>query len=431
MLAVYRRLWREVPRSLGFLLPGLPLALVGFLATSALVAAGAGTIVTVVLGGFFAVAALYVGRGFATVELQRLAWSGMPPISMPDWGDRSAREGFWAWLGALIGNGHYWLALLHTLIVSVIVAFVSWTVTVLWLVVPTVGLTSWLWHWAGQGQGVLAGSLGDGPNPALESVLLILLGLAFLAALPLVTTGFVRVHWLIARGMLGAFRSDALRREVEQLGASRGAAVAAEGSALRRLERDIHDGPQQRLVRIQMDLASAERQLGEHPDPVAARRLVGEAMQQSREALEELRALSRGFAPPILLDRGLLAALDSAATRSPVPTCIVDALPPGLVLHPEVERGAYFVASEALTNVAKHSGAGTATVTLGVTRAPGSRTPWLDVVVEDDGRGGASLQDGHGLAGLDERVRGLGGVLRVSSPPGGPTVVLTHIPLAW
>ena len=175
--------------------------------------------------------------------------------------------------------------------------------------------------------------------------------------------------------MLSAFRSEELSEQVADLSASRTAAVAAEGTALRRLERDIHDGPQQRLVRMQMDLASADRQLDK--DPEAARVLIAEAMQQSKEALEELRALSRGFAPPILLDRGLVAALESLAGAAALPDRSSRTLPDDLELPPELERNAYFIAAEALTNVAKHARATDAGCALELRRvldddAPGS-----------------------------------------------------------
>jgi signal transduction histidine kinase len=237
----------------------------------------------------------------------------------------------------------------------------------------------------------------------------------------------VWVHWSIGRGLLGAWRSDALEREVATLSEQRGAAQSAEGHSLRRLERDIHDGPQQRLVRLQMDLAAAERQLDS--DPERARGLIEEAMQQSKDALEELRALSRGFAPPILLDRGLVAALQSAAVRSTIPTRIVDELPDGLSLPQEIERNAYFAASEALVNAQKHSGATSITIRVAVRRVPETDQTWLDVVVTDDGHGGAIVADGHGIAGLRERMRGLGGTLEVDSPIEGPTSVAAHLPL--
>jgi signal transduction histidine kinase len=212
-----------------------------------------------------------------------------------------------------------------------------------------------------------------------------------------------------------------LRQQVTGLASSRSAAVAAEGTALRRLERDIHDGPQQRLVRLQMDLAAADRQLDD--DPAAARKLLEEALQQSKDALDELRALSRGFAPPILLDRGLVAALESLAVRAAVPTTVVSELPDGTALPEELQRNAYYIAAEALTNVAKHAEATAATVTVRV--ADGA----LEIEVADDGRGGAISVAGHGIAGLHERVHGLGGTLEVTSPDGGPTSVVAHLPL--
>ena len=136
--------------------------------------------------------------------------------------------------------------------------------------------------------------------------------------------------------------------------AQKAAAVSAEATALRRLERDIHDGPQQRLVRLAMDLGRAEQQFA--TDPEAARATVAEALAQTRETLDELRALSRGIAPPILVDRGLQAALTALAGRCTVPVDL-DA-PPIARLDPAVETTAYFVVAEALTNVAKHSHAG-------------------------------------------------------------------------
>jgi signal transduction histidine kinase len=168
-----------------------------------------------------------------------------------------------------------------------------------------------------------------------------------------------------------------------------------------------------------MDLAAADRQLDK--DPAAARTLLGEALQQSKDALDELRALSRGFAPPILLDRGLVAALESLAVRAALPTTIVDELPKGTTLPDEIERNAYFIAAEALTNAAKHAEATAATVTV-------SLKDGLQLVVTDDGRGGAVSVAGHGIAGLAERVHGLGGTLEVTSPDGGPTTVTAHLP---
>jgi signal transduction histidine kinase len=200
--------------------------------------------------------------------------------------------------------------------------------------------------------------------------------------------------------------------------------VQAEDASLRRLERDIHDGPQQRLVRLQMDLATIERRL--EGDPDSARTLLVEARDQARETLDELRALSRGFAPPILQDRGLGVALESLASRSPVPVIVEVELADGALPAP-IERNAYFIAAELLTNAAKHSQATAIRLRVG-TRDTGPTGHWIDVWVTDNGRGGATRTPGHGLAGLDERVQGLRGMLVIDSPVGGPTTIGAHLP---
>jgi signal transduction histidine kinase len=426
----YLALWRAVPRELGFHILSLPIAIVSFTLTISLFFAGIGTIATFFLGVILAIAALYVSRAFGTVELTRLDWAGRRPIARPVW--KQQMPGFWGWLRATLGNGHYWLYLLHTMIVNFIVATVTWTLYIAWLGIALGSLSFGFWGhflsredrepdlslWILDLTGLSVGAPG---YYALDVVINLVIGLIFLATLPFVSRGLIIVHELIARGMLAAFTSDALRQQVADVTASRGAAISAEGHSLRRLERDIHDGPQQRLVRLQMDLAAAERQLDS--DPEKARGLLTEAMQQSKEALEELRALSRGFAPPILLDRGLIAALESAADRSPVPVKIVDELGSAQIPQ-EIERNAYFVVSEALANVAKHSGASETTV-----RVWTDDSPSLMVAVFDNGSGGAVATAGHGLAGLEERLRGLGGTLDVQSPAGGPTSVVANLPL--
>jgi signal transduction histidine kinase len=318
-------------------------------------------------------------------------------------------------------------------VINFVVSLVSWTLTVVWLAAAFGGVTSWFWRRATPGDEewtfVIDRLLPDeGAQRVANDVISFLIGATLIALLPLLTRALVLLHEVVARYTLGAFASDALRRQVGDLEASRGAAISAEGHSLRRLERDIHDGPQQRLVRLQMDLSAADRQLDR--DPARARELIAEAMQQSKDALEELRALSRGFAPPILLDRGLVAALESAAVRSDVPVRVVSDLPEGFELPQEIERNAYFVASEALTNAAKHAGATDVEARVALRRVAETDDTWLDVSVTDDGRGGALPVDGHGLAGLDERLRGLGGTLEIASPEGGPTIVTAHLPLA-
>lgn len=433
--ANYGRLWAGVPRELGFLLPTLPIVIASLAILASVFFTGVGMI-AIVVGIVIVVVALFIARGFGMFELIRLRGAGFPAITAPKW-DRVAPSG--GWFTKLIAptiDGHYWLYLLHGLVVNPIIGIVTWTLTIVWVSTGLGGLSYWFWarfipdndrDWTffGVTSEFFTGDSIDVDPYVGDSILFLITGVIFTATLPFVTRGLTWVHYAVARGMLSSFLSEELRQQVTGLASSRSAAVAAEGTALRRLERDIHDGPQQRLVRLQMDLAAADRKLDK--DPKAARALMKEALQQSKDALDELRALSRGFAPPILMDRGLVAALESLAVRAAVPTVVVDGLAEGTVLPAELERNAYFIAAEALTNAAKHASAKKATVTVSVLHEEdGGRR--LDVVVADDGKGGAAAIDGHGIAGLEERVHGLGGTLQVTSPAGGPTVVAAHLP---
>ncbi|WP_244893318.1 sensor histidine kinase [Agreia bicolorata] len=436
----FRRRWARVPRELGFLLATLPVVTLAFSVLVTLFSLGASTFVF--LGGVFVMAAAVVSaRWFGAVELGRLEAAGMPPIARPIW-SVERRSGAIGWLKHYLGDGHYWLYLLHGGVVNFAVGVATWCVAITWLVGGLGGLSYGIWsrfvpqHGSGNLwlnkvilEFVVPGlQLGNDPGVLQrnETILYTLLGLAMLATLPFVTHGLVRIHQGIAHGMLGRFASDDLKREVAALGASRDAAVSAEDHSLRRLERDIHDGPQQRLVRLQFDLASAERALDS--DPAAARALLEGAREQSRETLEELRGLSRGFAPPLLQDRGLAAALESLAARSTVPTSIRLSLGESEIA-PEVERSVYFIAAELLSNVAKHAAATTATVSAS-TRESDAGEHVLELTVFDDGVGGAAEAADHGLAGLAERVSGLRGEFSITSPAGGPTMVATRIPLS-
>jgi signal transduction histidine kinase len=255
---------------------------------------------------------------------------------------------------------------------------------------------------------------GLGPRIAFYAVL----GLVFALTLPFVVRAMALLEAQFGRALL-TLRAGT-QAQIGRLSEGRDAAVAAEAVALRRLERDIHDGPQQRLVRLSMDLHRAQRMIESDPD--GARSTLAEAATMTRETLEELRALSRGIAPPVLADRGLAAALAAIAARSPVPVELAVGLPPGQRLAPAVENTAYFLVSEALANVAKHSEATVAQVT--VVREQGR----LRVVIEDDGRGGAVLAPGHGLAGLADRLFAVDGALTVESPRGGPTRLIGELP---
>lgn len=431
----YGALWASVPREFGFLILTMPIAIIGLSVLATVFFTGVG-LVTVFVGIFLMVAAFFIARGFGTLELIRLRWAGRPEVRRPNWARDGREEGFWRTAFAPFIDGHYWLYLLHTLVINPIVSVVTWSVTIAWTSVALAGTTGWIWQrfipegdrtfWLNEWivDRIFPGNDFSYDPVAGERILEVVLGLIFLATLPFVFRGLTLLHDVIARGVLGAWRSEALEVEVAQLAASRGAAVQAEDASLRRLERDIHDGPQQRLVRLQMDLATIERRL-EH-DPESAKVLVGEARDQAREALDELRALSRGFAPPILQDRGLAAGLESLASRSPVPV-IVEVELADAALPAPIERNAYFIAAELLTNAAKHAEA-TAIRLRVTTRDEGIAGRWIDIWVTDNGRGGATATPGHGLAGLDERVRGLRGMLVLDSPVGGPTTIGAHVP---
>jgi signal transduction histidine kinase len=303
------------------------------------------------------------------------------------------------------------------------VRLVTFVLAVAWTVGGVGGLLYVAWQWAlpenDEGGGVLWLLTGIGGRLG-EIVVNTVLGAVMVAASPAVVRGLVAARAGLARALL-TNQTAALRARAVQLESSRRAAVQAEAQTLRRLERDIHDGPQQRLVRLNMDLETVVRRLDDDPDK--ARPLVAEALEQSREALGELRALSRGIAPPILADRGLGPALAAAAARCPVQVSLDVALPAGRRLGAAVENTAYFVVAEALTNVAKHAHATLCTV---LVSADGER---VLVQVWDDGRGGAHLGKGHGLAGLADRLAVVEGGLEVVSPLGGPTVLTAEIPL--
>jgi signal transduction histidine kinase len=214
--------------------------------------------------------------------------------------------------------------------------------------------------------------------------------------------------------------TDEVRSQLAEVRASRARIVEAADAERRRVERNLHDGAQQRLVALSLALRRAQAQLADDPDDPAAATL-REASDQLRVALAELRELARGIHPAILTEAGLGPALRSLAAESPVPVTLELDLPDGLSSH--VEAAAYFVVAEALTNVAKYAEAGRVSI------AAGSAGDELRVEVADDGRGGADPASGSGLRGLDDRVAALGGRLRVRSPLGGGTRVIATLPI--
>ncbi|SDU11449.1 sensor histidine kinase [Jiangella alkaliphila] len=253
------------------------------------------------------------------------------------------------------------------------------------------------------------------------------LGLGWLVLTLLLVPLMARWQAGAARGLLRPTRDARLSERVTELTATRAAALEAHGAELRRIERDLHDGTQNRLVGVIMHLGIAERAL--RRDPQSALPLLLKAQNQAADALGELRDVVRSIYPPVLAERGLDGALAALAARCPVP-CTLRA--GGLRRLPAaLEAAAYFVVAEALTNTAKHSGAEQVevTVTLRPPPEPGDEEAVV-IEVRDDGHGGADESGGSGLAGIRRRVAAFDGSTEVTSPAGGPTVVRAVIPCA-
>ncbi|KOU55697.1 histidine kinase [Streptomyces sp. MMG1533] len=215
-----------------------------------------------------------------------------------------------------------------------------------------------------------------------------------------------------------------LAARVEELKETRADAIAAHGAELRRIERDLHDGAQARLVALSMRIGLAKRAYDR--DPAAARKLLDDAQDQAEQALTELRHVVRGIHPPILTDRGLVGAVRALAASSGLAVSVDDGgLEEGVRAPAAVEAAAYFVIAESLTNVAKYSGSPRAEVRLARTRRS------LTVRVRDEGRGGADESSGSGLLGMRRRVAALDGTFDITSPVGGPTVIEVELPCVW
>ncbi|MBW9108423.1 sensor domain-containing protein [Microbacterium trichothecenolyticum] len=439
----YGQAWVRTPGSALYLLAVFVLAMVSVSVLSSLFWAGVGLLI-LVIGLPLIVLTLLIARGFGVADRFLLLLTGQAPIAEPEWNrDTPETTGFWMTLTRPIRNAHYWLYLVHGMIVNPIISTISFTLTVVWLSVGLGGLTYWFWglflprggntdgsagEWGQYVADFMPWLFGGWSSWAVEVALYLIAGILFTFTMPWVLGGLARGHHAVAQRMLGRWESDELAAEVRAEAAARGAAVHAEDVALRRLERDIHDGPQQRLVRLQMDLAALERR-AESGDTDAAADLAREARGHAKAALDELRALSSGVAPPLLQDRGLAAALDAVATASPL-RVQVDVDPAvDRAVSQEIARTVYFVVAELMTNAVKHSGATGVSLRASLRRGAAGAPTHLDVWVVDNGRGGAAFSAGHGLEGLRERLAGLRGLLTLTSPVGGPTSVGAHIPL--
>ncbi|GLZ06845.1 histidine kinase [Actinomadura sp. NBRC 104412] len=281
-----------------------------------------------------------------------------------------------------------------------------------------VSLTLPLWWWAAPGTSPSAFIAIDSWPKALT--------MPFLQAAMYAAILFWGLPWivrgqaLLAEYLLRPTRGVTLARRVERLAETRAEALEAHGAELRRIERDLHDGTQAQLVAAVLRLGLADGRFD--TDPGAARALFLEAREGVEEALAQLRTVIRGIYPPILSDRGLPGAIRALAAGQHIPIGL-DLGDPGRA-PAAVEAAAYFTVAEALTNIARHSGAGRAEVHL--SRTGGS----LRVLVRDDGKGGADAAKGSGLAGIRRRVAALDGTVRIDSPAGRGTTLEVELPCA-
>ena len=408
-----KRLLARLGRELAYLLPLGPIAILALSLLPALALVSAATVI-VWIGIPLGVGTLWLARGFASLERARLrALTGTPAPAA--YVPRGADRGLRAFLSP-VRDPQYWRDLAHGVFTSPL-AIVSWVVAFTWSVLAVGGTTAVIWmRWLPPDDSTETGFLGW--LGSVQGVTVV--GVIALASLPWVARVLAALHRLLGQWLLGVRSGSSARIRVAQLEQARLAAAEAEATSLRRIERDLHDGPQQHLVRLGMELDRAERLL--EAEPAAAREALATARELTAEALAELRALSRGIAPPLLAERGLATAVASLADRMPIPVGVDARVPDHLGLGPQT--AAYFVVAESLANVAKHAHASRASVSLDVSDGV------LTVRVEDDGQGGAQLAKGHGLVGLHDRVLGAGGSLSVTDAAEGGTVVIAEVPCA-
>ncbi|QNP75801.1 sensor domain-containing protein [Streptomyces roseirectus] len=409
------RSWREFV----YVLLSLPIAVVFFTYTVTMMSVGAGLLITF-LGVPLMAAALAGCRGFGALERARAR--GLLGMEIADPAPlRPRKRGLMGWVGAVLKDGASWRHALYSLLQLPWSVFTFGVALTVWWTGLTM-LTYPLWFWvfpmyAGQDGIQLYGDGRHGiylDNP-FEITVTALIGMLVTMTAPWIVRALTMVDRLLVHGLLGPSR---LASRVVELESDRGVVVDTAAADLRRIERDLHDGAQARLVNLAMGLGLAKEKLLEDPD--AAAEMVSEAHGEVKMALQELRDLARGIHPAVLTDRGLDAALSSVASRCTVPVEVdVDLLERPA---PAIEGIAYFTVSELLQNISKHSRATMASVD--VWRVDNR----LMLQVVDNGVGGADVSGGSGLAGLAGRLDAVDGILVVDSPAGGPTRVTAELP---
>jgi signal transduction histidine kinase len=398
------------------LMSGWVTGLIAFLVIVAVVPVSAAMLV-IALAGIPMFWALLLACGqFARAERGRFALLLDVRIPAPPGSPPPARgRGLLSWFLRRFASAQAWKQFLYALLrcplstVEVSLVVVSWGAGLAMFTLPG-------YEWLLPRGGTLFGGSAPIPSGAADLAAVAAAGLALLLIAPQLTRALALADAAVARLLLGPGRVR-MRERIGELERSRARVVDSAEAERRRIERDLHDGAQQRLVALAMDLGRARARFAD--DPQAARVIVDQAHADAKAALIELRNLVRGVHPPVLTDRGLDAALSGLAALSPVPVAVrvhVAVRPPA-----SVEAIAYFVVAEALTNVAKHSRATRATVWVG------RSGDTLRVAIRDDGTGGADPR-GQGLSGLADRVAGVDGRLAVHSPAGGGTVITAELP---
>jgi signal transduction histidine kinase len=359
-----------------------------------------------------------IGRWIANVERRRAALLLGAETRTPPSLSRNGLS-FWQWVKKVVTDLPGWKGLIYSIVLFPW-GIVTFTVTVTMAATALFLISGPTWVWA------VESTINDRVLTTGESVAYSLAGAALGVVLLVLTPWAIRlmvaVDKLLVQGLLSGPRDAELEARVEQLTQTRAAAVSSADETLRRIERDLHDGAQQRLVALALDLGMARERIASGESSERVLELVDRAHDEAKRSIVELRELVRGIHPAVLSDRGLDAALSALAARSPIPVNVdvqVLGRPPA-----NIEAAAYFVVAEALTNVAKHSNATHASVTV-------RRTPTeLLMNLWDNGRGGAVITPTGGLGGLVDRVQAIDGAVNITSPDGGPTTIEVRIPCA-
>lgn len=398
-------------RALVHLLLNLPVGVLHFTVLAVGLSLGVGLLITLV-GIPILIGMGWVVRTLASIERARL--NGFLGTTLRDpYREPQPETGWVVRLAAIGKDPATWRDFLYLALRLPIGIFTFTAMVTTWAI--TLGLLlSPVSYWLGYFQIQIAGIVFDGPK---TMVLATMAGLLMIVVSFGITRGLAKLETMLGAALLDASPEE-LKRRVDDVTRSRAKTMSAADQERRRLERDLHDGAQQRLVSLAMTLGLAQQKLASDPEQGA--RLVNEAHEEAKRALQDLRDLARGIHPAILTDHGLDAALPALAARCPIPARVDVAVSP----RPSAaaESAAYFVVSEALTNVARYSRATQVRVTAR------REQDMLTVDVWDDGIGNATMTPGGGLAGLADRVEALDGRLTVSSPERGPTLVHAEIP---